>query len=114
MSADDEDATGVPGVEVPKVVQTARGRQRARTGMGRRRRKRDEPEDVGGFQFDTLKAGARSFCRIGSPYQQTYLMLTNAINWDLARDVRLRGQVAPYGPGSRPSEAEVKSIKPTS
>ena len=68
---------------------------------------------VGGLEHETLKAGARSSCRLVTPFTHIYHIVTEGVNYDLDRDARLRGQ-SPLGPGSRPTQEELKEIKKTS
>ena len=87
------------------------------TGKKRKRTKKgplaEDEEIVAGFGHETLKAGARSTCRLVTPFTHVYHIVTEGVNFDLARDARLRGQ-SPLGPGSRPTREELKEIQKTS
>ena len=103
-------AVAAPSTEVPGIITVEVSKKRKRI---RGKGKVDDSEVVGGFEHGTLKAGARSCCRLITPFTPVYHIVTDGVNYDLARDVRLRGQ-SPLGPGSRPTEAELKEIKKTS
>ena len=67
-----------------------------------------------GLDEDLLKAGGRSFCRLGTPFTPIYQIVSEGVKWELARDIRLRGEASPIrGPGSTPSKEEIKSIEKT-
>ena len=88
-------------------MEVSKKRKRARKGQ------EGDEEMVGGFEHVTLKAGARSTCRLVTPFTHPYHIVTEGVNFDLARDARLRGQ-SPLGPGSRPTREELKEIQKTS
>ena len=73
----------------------------------------NEEERMGGFSINTLKEGARGFCRLGTPFESIYQLVRVGMMWDLARDARLRGQssTVTLGPGSVPTEEEIKAIE---
>ena len=68
-------------------------------------------EGLRGFTLATLKAGARGFCRLGTPFSSIYQLVRVGMMWDLARDTRLRGQSSPLLSGSTPTEEEIKAIE---
>ena len=106
-------STPDPGTgSVIAANENAAERQR-RTSKKRRRGARvdDEGDVQGDFANETLKAGARAFCRLGTVFTAIYHIVTEAVIWDLARDTRLRGQPSPLGPGSRPSVEELKAVE---
>lgn len=108
-----EEATTTPGAAnlVPEVVRTTKKRRRIRD-VGGRGSGEVDAEVVGGFDHGTLKAAGRAFCRLGTPFTHVYHIVTEGVNWDLARDAALRGQPSSsVGPGSVPSAQEIKSIK---
>ena len=66
-----------------------------------------------GLDEDMLKAGGRSFCRLGTPFTPIYQIVSEGVKWELARDTRLRGEASPNGPGSAPTKEEIQSIEKT-
>ena len=60
------------------------------------------------------KQGGRGFCRMGTVFTPVGELVTAGVNYDIARDGRLRqaGQDAPMLPGSAPTEAEIAAIEP--
>ena len=68
-------------------------------------------EGLGGFALATLKAGARGFCRLGTPFSSIYQLVRVGMMWDLERDARLRSQPSLLLLGSTPTDEEIKAIQ---
>ena len=65
--------------------------------------------------YDALncKQGGRAFCRVGTVFTPVGQIVTAGVNWDLARDARLRALASLLLPGSMPTKEEVAGIEPT-
>ena len=104
-------STPAAAVDRAASVEEVATQPRAKRRRARDIDKGDEKEKgLGGFGLETLKVGARGFCRFGTPFSPIYQLVRAGMMWDLARDRRLWGQ-SPLGPGSMPTADEIKAIE---